>query len=168
MFHKRPRLQTFHYLGRYRYFLTFCTTNRHHAFLSDASVDLVRRQFLIASSRRQFEIPAYVFMPDHVHLLATGISDTSDLRAFGSLAKQRSAFEYSRTQKRRLWQPSYYDHVLRPEESTLTFIYYIFLNPVRAGIVERWRDYPYLGSETMTLDEIGRALSEAGAASWSG
>jgi putative transposase len=164
---KRPRLATFDYLGRYRYFLTFCTAGRHDAFVSDEPVRLVRSEILIASSTCDFAIPAYVFMPDHLHLLVTGTTGTSDLQHFTKLAKQRSAFTYSQAKRRRLWQPGYYDHVLRPEESSLSFIHYMFQNPVRAGLGERWIDYPYLGSETMSLCEIERALDEAGAASWS-
>jgi len=105
-------------------------------------------------------------MPDHLHLLVTGTTGTSDLQRFAKLAKQRSAFTYSHAKRRRLWQASYYDHVLRPEESSLSFIHYMFQNPVRAGLVEQWIDYPYLGSETMSLREIECALDEAGAASW--
>ena len=134
--------------------------------MSDEPVAIVRSEILIASSACEFVIPAYVYMPDHMHLLVSASSETSDLRLFAKLAKQRSAFAYSKAKRRRLWQPSYYDHVLRPENSTLSFIQYIFLNPVRAGLVERWTDYPYLGSETMSLDEIGQSLCEAGSTSF--
>ncbi len=166
MFPKRPRLKTFDYLGRHRYFLTFCTVDRHEAFLTDEAVSIVRSEILKASGQSEFVIPAYVFMPDHIHLLVRGCSDASDLRRFASLAKQRSGFEYSRVRNRHLWQTSYYDHVLRPEESTISVVYYILQNPVRAGLVNKWRDYPFFGSETMTLSEIETALKDAGTASW--
>jgi hypothetical protein len=42
----------------------------------------------------------------------------------------------------------------------------MFQNPVREGLAKQWADYPYLGSETMEIDEIARALKGAGAASW--
>jgi REP-associated tyrosine transposase len=166
MLPKRPRLDTFDYLGRHRYFLTFCTSDRHRAFVGNRPVDLVRAQIHAASGERGFVITAYVFMPDHLHLLMKGVSDTSDLREFAGLAKQRSGFVYSRESGRRLWQPSYYDHVLRPEESSLSFVYYMFQNPVREGMVKHWADYPYLGSETMSVDEISAALEEVGADAW--
>lgn len=166
MFPKRPRLKTFDYVGRYRYFLTFCTNNRHEAFVTDEAVSIVRSEILKASGQSEFAIPAYVFMPDHIHLLVTGCSDTSDLRRFASLAKQRSGFKYSRARHRRLWQASYYDHVLRPEESTVSFMFYMLQNPVRAGLAEKWSDYPFFGSETMSLSEIAVALKDGGTASW--
>ena len=134
--------------------------------MADDVVAFVSGEILHASSQCEFAVSAYVFMPDHVHLLVEGRSDACELKRFASLAKQRSAFVYSRAKDRQLWQPSYYDHVLRPEESSLPVVHYMVMNPVRAGLVEEWIGYPYLGSETMEIDEISRALKEAGAASW--
>jgi len=145
-----------------------CTSNRHLAFVSDDAVGSVRRKIFNAASACDFVVFAYVFMPDHLHLLVAGTSTSSNLRRFASLAKQRSGFDHAQREHRRLWQPSYHDHVLREGESTLSFVYYMFQNPVRAGLAERWMDYPYLGSGIMTLLEIEDALKEAGAASWSG
>src|SRR3990167_2404287 len=125
MIRKRPRLKTFDYCGRQHYFLTFCTHQR-----------------------------AYVFMPDHLHLVLHGLSQNADLKACAVLAKQRSAYEYSRIYGRRLWQPSYYDHVIRDEEGILGFLAYLVMNPVEAGLVERPEDYPFTGSLTMTREEM--------------
>jgi REP-associated tyrosine transposase len=141
---RRPRLQTFAYIGRYRYFLTFCTKDRHSAFAPGDVVSFVGAEIFKASSQCEFAVSAYVFMPDHVHLLVEGCSDACELKRFASLAKQRSAFVYSRAKDRQLWQPSYYDHILRPEESSLPVMHYMLQNPVRAGLVEDWIDYPHL------------------------
>ena len=43
---RRPRLKTFEYIGRYRYFLTFCTHNNDRVFVCADSVDLVWSQIL--------------------------------------------------------------------------------------------------------------------------
>jgi putative transposase len=166
MFSRRPRLAGFGYVGRYRYFLTLCAHGRDRPFVSRAAVDLVLTEFLRTAADCDFALPAYVFMPDHLHLLAHGRSEGSDLRKFVSLAKQRSGYAFSRARARPLWQPSYYDHVLRPEESTLPVMYYIIRNPVRAGLVERCTDYPYLGSATTTVAEILAEMKEAGADAW--
>ena len=42
-----------------------------------------------------------------------------------------------------LWQAGYYDHCLRGDEDLRLQARYILENPVRAGIVESPRDYPY-------------------------
>jgi REP element-mobilizing transposase RayT len=82
----RPRhpepLKNFSYLGFHRYFLTFCTNNRAPLFTSAAPVDLVRAQISRAACESSFAVPAYCFMPDHLHLLVEAKSNASDGRGF--------------------------------------------------------------------------------------
>jgi REP element-mobilizing transposase RayT len=85
-------LENFDYIGVYRYFLTFCTPERRRHFTEADHVSLVRDQFLRRSTEDHFSIPAYCFMPDHVHLLVEGTQDDSDLRRFVKGAKQYSGF----------------------------------------------------------------------------
>ncbi|OFW09286.1 MAG: hypothetical protein A3H96_16825 [Acidobacteria bacterium RIFCSPLOWO2_02_FULL_67_36] len=154
MIRKRPRLKTFDYCGRHHYFLTFCTHQRAPVFTRAEPVDLVLDQIVRSATQLEFAITAYVFMPDHLHLVLHGLSQNADLKACAVLAKQRSAYEYSRIYGRRLWQPSYYDHVIRDEEGILGFLAYLVMNPVEAGLVERPEDYPFTGSLTMTREEM--------------
>ena len=99
-------------------------------------------------------------MPDHAHLLVEGLAECSDMKAFVKLAKQQSGYQYKRDCGRRLWQPSYYDRTLRDEESTLSVMWYILSNPVRANLVAQWEDYPFLGSTTHTMSEIRDAWTD--------
>ena len=46
-------------------------------------------QFLRAASERQFDI-VHCFMPEHVHLIVSGLNDDSDARSFIGRAKQYS------------------------------------------------------------------------------
>lgn len=103
---RRTRLPTFDYIGQYRYFLTFCTHHRRKLFTDDETVSLVKNKILHAADVYEFAIPAYVFMPDHAHLLVGGRSESSDLRAFVKLAKQESGYAFSNAYGDRLWQPS--------------------------------------------------------------
>ena len=105
-------------------------------------------------------------MPDHVHLLLKGERDDADLRACAALCKQKSVYAYSQEMKRRLWQPSFYDRVLRDDETDLFVIAYILLNPVRAGLVRRCVDYPFLGSTTMCVSRLIEELRMLPAAAW--
>ena len=166
MFPKRPRLKTFDYVGRYRYFLTFCTHERRRVFIQAEAVALVLDQILNAAVLRGFSIPAYVLMPDHAHLLVEGLSDSADLRAFVKLAKQKSGYLYSQKHGQALWQPSFYDHALRDDEATLPVLWYILTNPVRGGLVSRCEDYPFLGSTTHSLPEILDACADLPWAAW--
>jgi putative transposase len=103
-----------------------------------------------AAAKTGFEVVAYCFMPDHLHLLLRTPGD-ADLVAFVRFFKQLSGYAYRRltADPETLWQTSYHDHVLRREEDLCAVARYIWENPVRAGLVESARDYPYSGSFTM-------------------
>jgi len=85
-------------------------------------------------------------MPDHLHLLVHGQSETAQCKGFIALAKQYSAYYYSKECRQRLWQRYGYERTLRKDEDTLTVAQYILENPVRAGIVATVPDYPFVGS----------------------
>ena len=166
MFKRRPRLQKFGYVGRQRYFLTFCTHERARVFERDAIVDRVRQQIMRTAGEEGFEISAYVFMPDHLHLLVRGLDGQADLRRFVRRAKQHSGYLVARQAGERLWQPSYYDHVVRDEEGELPFVRYILENPVRAGLVTHPENYPFLGVAAMAVDQMVAMLESAGIEVW--
>ena len=46
----------------------------------------------------------------------------------------------------KLWQPRYYDHIVRAEEDLRAIAEYILNNPVRKGLAERAADWPWGGS----------------------
>ena len=102
------------------------------------------------AAKAQFEVVAYCFMPDHLHLLVQTGED-ADLVGFVRRFKQKSGYAYRRATRdpEVLWQKSYYDHVLRREEDLHDAARYIWGTPVRAGLVDNARDYPYSGSLTM-------------------
>ena len=166
MLSKRTRLKTFDYIGLYRYFLTFCTHKRHHAFTSRDTVNDVHAQIVRAARECDFAIHAYVFMRDHLHLLVEATTETADLRRFAKLAKQYSGYEYARKAKGRLWQPSYFEHVLRDEESTTGVIAYIMNNPIRAGYATAFGEYEHAGSDTTTMKDIAEVLTSNPRPAW--
>jgi putative transposase len=152
------RLSNFSYIGQYRYSLTFCTNERRALFISDAPVQLVRSQILRAATEEPFAITAYCYMPDHLHLLVEGRTTTSDCKRFISRAKQYSGFYYKKEFRSRLWQRYGFERVLREHEPTLVVARYILNNPIRAGLVQRVEDYPYVGSEVYSLSELIEAV----------
>ena len=111
MLPKRPRLQSNAYVGVQRYFLTFCTADRRKWFVDADHVDPVREQILHVTAAFDMEIIAHCFMPDHVHLLVEGQTESADACRFVHQAKQRSGFAFARAFRARLWQPSYYDEL---------------------------------------------------------
>jgi putative transposase len=110
-------------------------------FVSEA-VQLLEK----TARQKDFYVWAYCFMPDHLHILVEGRTENADMRKFISVFKQRTALWFNRRYGIRLWQPGYYDRVLRKEEATSAVGRYIFENPVRKGIATDYLRYPYSGS----------------------
>jgi REP element-mobilizing transposase RayT len=71
----------------------------------------------------------------------------AEFRPFMKTLRQRTAVIYRRSRNERLWQPGYYERVIRPSDNWADVMDYIKQNPVRGGIVGEWADYPfcYLG-----------------------
>ena len=93
-------------------------------------------------------------MPDHAHLLVESFSEQANLRKFVDSSKQRSAYAHACAKRERLWQDGYYDRVLRPSEDPKWVARYIFENPVRAKLVATPLDYPFLGSDVWSVEEL--------------
>jgi len=98
-----------------------------------------------------FVIHVYCFMPDHLHLLLQGQARESELKKCIPYFKQLSGYRFKQKYDKNLWQPSYYDHVLRKDEDLHAVAQYILLNPVRAGLVDDYRDYPYSGPQHLKV-----------------
>ena len=122
---------------------------------------LLARQIDTANERHAFRLIAFVFMPEHVHLLVypTGESDVSDFlkalkkpfsfRIKQSLKEQKNPLLHRLTiQERpgkmtfRFWQEGPgYDRNLNNEESVMAATDYIHANPIRRGLVEQARQW---------------------------
>lgn len=119
--------------------------------VAGAAVDVIRE---LASSTR-VPVYGYCVMPDHVHLVV-GPSPACDIVTFVGRFKnlaQRAAWSLGVSGA--FWQVSFWDHFLRREEQTERVVSYVLNNPVRSGLVQRWRDYPFCGSLEFDLDDEG-------------
>ena len=137
------------YLGRRTYFVTICCDFRR-PHLAEAMVAPVGMELLIACAARDaFHLHAFCFMPEHMHVLAEGAEDRCDLLEFVRVFKLRTAFAFRRLHGRRLWEMSYYEHILRGSDSVEAVATYIWWNPVRRGLCARAEDFPFSGSQTV-------------------
>jgi REP-associated tyrosine transposase len=149
-----PRLHSSVYRGPAQYFLTICCYRRRR-LLDDGDVrELVASELRRTSEAMGFAIIAYCLMPDHLHIVCEALAEESDLQAFVQLFKQRAAFGWKQRTGERLWQPSYYDHVLRESESTRSVVRYTLENPVRAHLVDEPSRYPHMGSFVYRRDDL--------------
>jgi putative transposase len=131
-----------------------CTANRRQAFADETSVSRVAFHLRRTAAEDEFAVIAYCFMPDHLHLLVEGASDTADMRRFAKIFRQRAAHAHSAGGCHRLWQDGYYDRVLRNDEPTAAIVAYLIENPLRAELVADVRAYPFWGSSVYTREEL--------------
>ena len=92
-------------------------------------------------------------MPDHLHILALGSHEDSNLIKFIQQFKQKTAFTFKRKAGFRLWQMSFYDRVLRADDDLGRTATYIFHNPVEKGLVTLPEAYAFSGGEYFLLAE---------------
>lgn len=104
----------------------------------------------------------YVLMPDHVHVFVRIGRDLKLSRWVGGLkqwlgkALQQLGHQPAQLPGRRLtsfWQPGFFDHLLRHDESYEEKWDYVWRNPERAGLVRNAPDWPYQG-EIHVLDRV--------------
>ena len=86
-------------------------------------------------------------MPDHIHLFVRGDERFFLSRWVGGLKREMSVA----LGVRQLWQPGFFDHILRSDESYGEKWNYVRDNPVRAGLVENPEDWRYQG-EMVLID----------------
>ena len=142
-----PRLTPEHYRGRAFVHWSMAIDGRKTGWLDAEHHAVVRELLCHALARYRVMCPAYCLMPDHAHFLWIGAADTSDQRCAAALFRKTWNAELVR--KNQKLQLQAHDHVLRESERAreafASVAHYIFENPVRADIVEDWRDYQYLG-----------------------
>jgi len=78
-------------------------------------------------------------MPDHVHLVVWFPEIEKRVQTIVSKWKEWTA----KTLKIE-WQRDFFEHRLRKEESFREKADYVLANPVRAGLVKRAEDWPYV------------------------
>lgn len=146
-FHRKPnRLAPESYQGRQAYFLTLYTNERRKVFTVPTFIDPLIALLRDTSTTHAFNVYAYCFMPDHLHLVVTGESEAANLPTFIQAFKSLAARESWKHGIERLWQKGFYDHVLRDGESMDAAAWYALQNPVRAHLVGCAEDWPHSGS----------------------
>ncbi len=106
-----------------------------------------------------YDLLAYTIMPNHFHLLIdTHVQlKTEDLdmgqvpNTYADLSKimfriKGASARYCNValnRKGRFWMEEYFDRIVRNEKDQLYYLNYILQNPVKAGLVKKWVDFPH-------------------------
>jgi REP element-mobilizing transposase RayT len=144
---KHPRLQGYDYAGNGGYFVTFCTRNREE-LLSRIRVgpDALIGPLLELTAYGQLvedaiagaieaypnvDIPEYVIMPNHVHLMVTIEGPMGASGPTLGMIVRSIKTRVSRACGQSIWQEKFYDHIVRDDIDYLEICTYIQNNPAR-------------------------------------
>jgi REP element-mobilizing transposase RayT len=127
------------------YFLTVCCAGRRPVLQSALAANIIIRAWEASPKVGGWAIGRYVIMPDHVHFFARTQSAGKPLSGFMREWKCGTASQIIRAHALRppLWQPEFFDHVLRSADSYSEKWDYVYRNPVRAGLVATPDAWPY-------------------------
>jgi len=133
------------------YFITSTTWERRAILQSHQLCDLLLNVIRENRAKGRFQVHEFVFMRDHVHLLLTPAPSVSLEKAvqfikggFSFRAKRESLFNGE------IWQKGYHENAIRDAAEYAQHIEYIWMNPVKAGLVERPEDYLYSSARLKT------------------
>ena len=127
------------------YFVTACTHTRVRRLACD-EVHQKLIEFAECATERGVWVGRYVVMPDHLHLFAAFRPESLTLSAWiKSLKNTLSKTLRTMATPTPHWQDGFFDHLMRSGESYDEKWRYVRENPVRAGLVARWDDWPYQG-----------------------
>ena len=152
---KHIRLKNFDYSSNGAYFVTICTQNRRCVLshivgrgLAPAETgntqntlfgNIAEQQLLLLEERYKFlKIDQYVIMPNHIHIILilngelAGASPRPTIMDIVCAYKSLTTKECKRNGfPEKLFQDSFYEHVIRNQKDYEEIAEYIHLNPVR-------------------------------------
>jgi len=141
------------------YLITF-NTHLRRPLLAEDSVHLAFRDYAAGGERLGIAVGRYVLMPDHVHVFVRVAGGTSLGMWMRGLKRQlgkalaaqgHGPAEVPGQVMCSYWQPGFFDHLLRHDESYAKKWRYVWMNPVRAGLVSEPDAWPYEG-EIVVID----------------
>ena len=151
--HHLPRLAPEFYRGLAVVHWTITLERRATGWLDDLFHLHFRELLLHAAARQGLLCPAYVLMPDHIHLLWMGLRTKSDQRDAMRFLRKHLAAELVRRSARGgpfELQKQSHDRVLRERDRVrgafARACFYVLDNPRRKGLVVHPREWPHLGA----------------------
>ena len=144
------------------YFITTTTHDRLPVFADPAAATLFTEDLFALRKELIFLLPAYVVMPDHIHLIIVP-SLRAQLAKIMQHIKGRFARRYHERHggEGKLWQPRYYERVISDEAALLRSVDYIEANPQEAGLASEAESYAYSSASRPTGDLEGYLSGDA-------
>lgn len=147
-----------YYIPNSTIFITSVTRDRRKIFLDPKNIQIFWDVIKATKEENSFEIPAYVLLPDHFHLLLSLGEEGSNFSKILQLIKGRFTNSFKKLNKIEspvsLWQKRFWDHVIRNEEDYKLHIDYIHWNPVKHGLTNDPMTWQYSSFSTWCTEGI--------------
>jgi putative transposase len=124
------------------FFVTICAMHRRK-FPALDKVESAFRRYADRTMDFNVAVGRYVIMPDHMHFFVCGDESFKLAEWVKSLKRAISSVFPKKVES--IWQPGFFDHLLRNDESYSHKWRYVCENPVRAGLVSKIEDWPFQG-----------------------
>ncbi len=128
-------------------------------WLKEPSIADVFKDKLHQYDTTNYELLAYCVMANHIHVVVdTAVQldalNSSEAVTSANYTQLHTALRYIKGSSSRLanqllnrtgafWQPESYDHYVRSAAELERIIDYTLQNPVKAGLVKNWQDWPH-------------------------
>lgn len=120
------------------YFITICVGGRRPVLNNPEIFGAILK---VCDLHEQWQTLAAIVMPDHFHALVRPVrSRDAKITQYSAGLKR---FVRRETKAIWKWQDGVFDWLLRRDESVESKWIYMRENPVRAGLVKSWEDWPY-------------------------
>ena len=130
------------YINGASYFFTLVTYKRYPLFQYSENIALLRNVFTHVKKRHPFTINAIVILPDHIHTIWTLPNDTNDYSTRWRLIKHFFSRQNIQSPNKKIWQPRFWEHLIRDENDLKNQIDYIHYNPVKHGLAKSSVEWP--------------------------
>ncbi|HEY0794048.1 MAG TPA: hypothetical protein VGD78_23505 [Chthoniobacterales bacterium] len=121
------------------FYLTLCCAERGRNVLCNGQIGhAVLQSACFYEQLNRWWVGVLVLMPDHLHGIF-GFPYEHDMISAVRRWKRYLARTHALT-----FQRGFFDHRIRSAESYHEKAHYILQNPVRAGLVQSWEDWPYV------------------------
>ncbi|PYL15128.1 MAG: hypothetical protein DMF46_07120 [Verrucomicrobia bacterium] len=127
------------------YFVTACTHERR-PILNNGDIHTRFIEFGKEGADNGDWLGAYVLMADHLHAFVVIDDERTTLSTWmKSLKNTISKVLRGNGILSPHWQKGFFDHILRSGNLCAEKWEYVRDNPVRAGLVEKWNEWPFVG-----------------------
>lgn len=123
------------------------TAKHGPTWLGETDIALIVMQEVKALSELDVVVLACCIMPNHVHLVVQ-LPDSAEFSASKMMQRLKgrtalAANRYLNRQGETFWRHESYDHLVRDAKELERVIAYVVNNPVKAGWVAEWTEWPH-------------------------